>query len=170
MHDKLVYDISTLCQICNEELDKEKVRDNFHVSGKIWGAAHEVGNLKYKVPKFFPVVFHKLAGCDSHHFIKKKLGNSDGYIYCIPNNEENYTSLTKQVIVDKFVNMERKEVSVKRKLRFIDSLRYIAFIINSPVKVLEMKTTSMLKQFRRNSILCEWRITTTFTICLMYYY
>ena len=35
---------------------------------------------------------------------------------------ENYISFTKQVIVEKCVNDERKEVNVKRELRFIDSL------------------------------------------------
>ena len=44
------------------------------------------------------------------------------------------------------------------------------FILNSRVRVLQMKTTSMLKQFGRNLILSQWRITTTCTICLMYYY
>ena len=34
--------------------------------------------------------------------------------------------MTKQVIVDKFVNKERKEVNIKRELRFIDSLRFMA--------------------------------------------
>ena len=53
MHDKLVYDNSTLCYICNEEIGKDKVRDHFHVSGKFRGAAHEVCNLKYMVPQFF---------------------------------------------------------------------------------------------------------------------
>ena len=47
-------------------------------------------------------------------------------ISCIPNNVENYISFTKQVIVDKFVNEEGKEVNVKRELRFIDSLRFMA--------------------------------------------
>ena len=55
MHDKLVYDNSTLCHICNEELGKDKVRDHCHLTGKFRGAAHEVCNLKYKIPKFFPV-------------------------------------------------------------------------------------------------------------------
>ena len=54
------------------------------------------------------------------------MGNSEGDISCIPNNEENYISFTKQVIVDKFVNKEGKEVNVKRELRFIDSLRFMA--------------------------------------------
>ena len=101
------------------------MRDHFHLSGKFRGAPHEVCNLKYKVPKFIPVVFHNLSGYDSHLFIKT-LGNSEVDISSIPKNEENYISCTKQVIVDKFVNKEGKEVSVKRELIFIDSLRFMA--------------------------------------------
>ena len=56
MHDKLVYDKSTLCHICNEELGKDRVRDHCHLSDKFRGASHEVCNLKYKVSKFFLVV------------------------------------------------------------------------------------------------------------------
>ena len=56
----------------------------------------------------------------------KTLVNSKGNISCIPNNEENYISFTKQVIVEKFVNEQRKEVNVKRELRFIDSLIFMA--------------------------------------------
>ena len=59
MHDKLVYDNSTLCHICNEELDKDRVRDHCHLSRKFIGAAHEVCNLKYKDPQVFPIVIHK---------------------------------------------------------------------------------------------------------------
>ena len=113
MHDKLVYDNSTLCHICNEELGNDRVRDHGHLSVKCRGAAHEVCNLIYKVPKFFPVVFHNLSGYDSYLLIKT-LENSED-ISCIPNNEENYISFTKQVIVDKFVNKEGKEVNVKRE-------------------------------------------------------
>ena len=91
MHDKLVYDNSTLCHICNEELGEDRVRDHYHLSGTFRGAAHEGCNLKYKVPKFFAVVFHNLSGYDSYLFIKM-LGNSEGDISCIPNNEENYIS------------------------------------------------------------------------------
>ena len=88
-------------------------------------AAHDGCNLKYKVSKFFPVVFHNLSGYDSHLFIKT-LTNTEGDISCIPNNEENYISFTKQVIVEKFLNKEGKEVNVKRELRFIDRLRFMA--------------------------------------------
>ena len=103
MHDKLVYDNFTLCHICNEEFGKDRMHDDCHLCGKFRGAAHEVCNLEYKVPKLFPVVFHNLSGYDNHQFIKT-LGNIEEDISCIPNNEENYISFTKQVIVDKFVN------------------------------------------------------------------
>ena len=39
---------------------------------------------------------------------------------------KNYISFTKQVIADKLVNEEGKDVNVKRELRFIDSLRFMA--------------------------------------------
>ena len=90
------------------------VRDHCHLSGKFRGAAHEVCNLKYN-----------LSGCDSRLFIKT-LENTEEDISSIPNNEENYISFQKQVIVDKFVNKEGKEVNAKRELRFIDSLRIMA--------------------------------------------
>ena len=124
-HDKLFYDKFTNCHICNEELGEDWVRDHCHLFGKFRGGAHEVCNLKYKIPTFFPVVFHNLSGYNSHLFIKT-LGNSDGDISCIPNNEENYISVTKKIIVDKFVNMEGRKLNVKRELRFIDSLRFMA--------------------------------------------
>ena len=109
----------------NEELGKDKVRDHCHLSGKFRFAAHEVCNLSYMVPKFFPVAFHNLSGYDSHLFIKT-LGSSEWDISWIPNNEENQISFTKQVIVDKFVNKEGKGVNVKRELKFIDRLRFMA--------------------------------------------
>ena len=71
----------------------DRVRDHCHLSGKFRGAGHGICNLKCKVPKFFPVVFHNLSGYYSHLFIKT-LGNSEGDISCIPSNEDNYISFT----------------------------------------------------------------------------
>ena len=125
MEDKLIYGNSTLCHICDEERGEDRVRDHCHLSGKFWGAAHEVSNLKYKVPMCFPVVFHNVSGYHSHQFIKS-FGNSEGDISCIPNNEEIYIYFSQQVIVDKFVNKDGKVVNLRRELRFIDSLRFMA--------------------------------------------
>ena len=111
MRDKIVYDNTTLCHICNKELGEDRVRDHCHLTGKFRGAAHEVCNINYKIPKFFPVVFHNLSGYDSHLFIKT-LGNSEGDISCIPNNEESYISLTKQIIFDKNLLIRKEKRSV----------------------------------------------------------
>ena len=102
------------------------MRNHCHLSGKFRGAAQEVCNLKHKIPKFFPVVFQNLSGCDSHPFIKT-LGNSRGDISCIPNNEANYISFTKQVIVYKFVNKAGKEVNVKRDVKIYRQLDIYGF-------------------------------------------
>ena len=36
-HDKLVFDNSTNCHICNEELDEDRVRDHCRLAGKFRG-------------------------------------------------------------------------------------------------------------------------------------
>ena len=69
-----------------------------------------------------------MSGYDSYLLIKI-LRNGEGDISCIPNNEENYISFTKQVMVDKFVTNEGKYVNVKCELRFIDSLRFMAAML-----------------------------------------
>ena len=44
MQDKLIYNNSTPCYICNEELGEGRVRDHCYMSGMFRGAAHEVCN------------------------------------------------------------------------------------------------------------------------------
>ena len=44
-------------KFCNDK-NKKKVRDHCHYTGKFRGAAHSECNLRYKVPKEIPVVFH----------------------------------------------------------------------------------------------------------------
>ena len=46
------------------------VRDHCHFSGKYRGAAHIKCNLKYKVSKFIPVLFHNGSTYDNHFVIK----------------------------------------------------------------------------------------------------
>ena len=125
--DRKVYEKSTHCHICKQPLtpDGKTVRDHCHFTGKFRGAAHNSCNLSYRKPKFFPVIFHNLAGYDSHLFIKN-LGKTEGEIDCIPNNEEKYISFTKKIIVDTFTNKEGEEIEVKRDLRFIDSFKFLS--------------------------------------------
>ena len=49
-----------------------KVRDNCHYIGEYRGAAHNIFNLKYSVPKKILIAFHNESNYD-YHFIKKEL-------------------------------------------------------------------------------------------------
>ena len=66
---------------------------------------------------------------DAHLFVKN-LGVTEGKINCIPKNEENYISFTKEIEVDTFES-NGKTISVKRELRFIDSFKFMATSLDS---------------------------------------
>ena len=150
--DKIDFRRATHYHICEEELkdtDDENyrvVRDHCHLTGKFRGAAHNMCNLKFRLPKFYPVIFHNLSGYDSHLFIKN-LGKSEGKIDCIPNNEEKYISFTKEILVDKFINKEGEEKEVKRKIRFIDSFKFMATSLDNLVKNLPKESFKNLTEF-----------------------
>ena len=59
----------------------------------------------------------------------------------------NYISFTKQVIIDKFENEEGKEVDVKRELRFIDSLRFMASSLDKLSSNLKINQFVNLKKY-----------------------
>ena len=122
------FDKETKCWISNEKFTNDskngKVRDHCHFTGRYRGAAHNSCNLKYRKPKFTPVVFHNLSGYDSHLFIKN-LGFSVGDIDCIPNNEEKYISFTKEIQVGSYTSKEGKTKPLDHKIRFIDSFKFM---------------------------------------------
>ena len=47
------------------------MRDHCHYTGKFRGAAHSACNLRYKVSKEIPIVFHNGSAYDYHFVIKK---------------------------------------------------------------------------------------------------
>ena len=47
----------------------QKVKDNCHYTGKYRGAAHNICNLRYKIPKEISVVFHNGSTYDYHYQI-----------------------------------------------------------------------------------------------------
>ena len=122
--EQQAFERATTCWICGSDLGKDRVRDHCHFTGKYRGPAHNKCNLQYRKPKFTPVFFHNLSGYDSHLFIKK-LGTGSGpsNITCIPNNEEKYISFSKEIVVDTYINKDKKEKEVKHEIRFLDSLQ-----------------------------------------------
>ena len=119
---------ASTCHICMEPFDNPeknwKVRDHCHYTGLYRGAAHNNCNLKYKIPKYIPIVFHNLSGYDAHLFIRQ-LGEKfqTKNIGVIAENKEKYISFN--VKIDVQLKMDGKPVTKKIELRFIDSCRFM---------------------------------------------
>ena len=60
--DEEIYNNSHIGQICKQELDTDKVRDHFHVTGKFRGAGHNKCNLKLRILRKLPTIFRNLEG------------------------------------------------------------------------------------------------------------
>ena len=70
------YEKQKVCYICEKEFnidknDENKVRDHCHYTGSFGGAAHNICNLRNKIPKEIPVVFHNGSIYDYHIIIKQ---------------------------------------------------------------------------------------------------
>ena len=77
------YNKQKVCHICNKRFSTDdsnknnhKVRDHCHYTGKYRGAAH-ICNLRYKIPKEIPVVFHNDSTYDYHFIIKELAEESE---------------------------------------------------------------------------------------------
>ena len=68
----------------------KKVRDHCHYAGKFRGAAHSECNLRYKVPKEIPVVFHNGSTYDYHFILKQLAEEFEGEFKCFRENTEKY--------------------------------------------------------------------------------
>ena len=104
------------CHICFKEFkDKGKVRDHCHYTGVYRGAAHFGCNLRYKIPNYIPVVFHNLAGYDTHLFIRE------------------LAKYTTDIGVDKYVDKNGEEKFKEIELRFINSFKFMSSSLDSLV-------------------------------------
>ena len=84
-----------VCHICKtgfstDDSNKKyhKVRDHCHYTGKYKGAAHDIFNLRYKIPKEVPVVFHNGFTYDYHFIIKELAEEFEGDFECLGENTE----------------------------------------------------------------------------------
>ena len=59
-------------------------------TGKYRGAAHDICNLRYKIQKEIPVVFHNGSTYDYHFIIKELAEESEVEFECLGENTEKY--------------------------------------------------------------------------------
>ena len=125
--EKIHYNKQEICYICRKELnnnnDKKnyKVRDHCHYTGKHRVAAHNICNLRYKVPKEIPIVFHNGFTYDYHFIIKELVKEFKGNFECLSENTEKY--ITFSVPIKK--KIENKDLEITYKIKFIDSYRFM---------------------------------------------
>ena len=90
--------------------------------GKYRGAAHNICNLRYKVPKEIPIVFHNSSIYDYHFIVKELVKEFEGNFECLGENTEKY--ITFAVPIKK--KIENKDLETTYKIKFIDSYRFMA--------------------------------------------
>ena len=93
IEDENNYQNSQDCWICNKKLDKDKVRDHCHITGKYRGAAHKKCNSELRIPKKLPIIFHNLEGYDGHLIFRELNNFKDIDIQVIPKTDERYMSI-----------------------------------------------------------------------------
>ena len=115
-----------------EPWEETIVRDHYHYTRKYRGATHRKCNLWYAIPHYIPVVFHNLSGYDAHLFIRelRKKFNS-GSIGVIAKNKEKYISCDVNVTIDEYETPLGKKKPITRRLRFIDSVRFMSSSLDS---------------------------------------
>ncbi len=155
--DEVKHELAKECYACKDifgrmcGINKEtgepiivrKCRDHCHITGKYRGAACDKCNLRMRVPKFVPVLFHNLEGYNSHLFVKS-LGLTEGDIKCIPKTDEKYISFSKNILMETEIiitidkNGEEKEKEKKHylEMRFLDSLKFMNKSLDKLVKTL----------------------------------
>ena len=88
--------------------------------GKFREAAHSICNLRYKVPKEIPIVFHNGSSYDCHFIMKQSAKEFKGQFEYLGENTEKYVTFSVPM---------KKELDNRKtrtyQLKFIDSYRFI---------------------------------------------
>ena len=124
---KTHYNEQEICYICKKEFDKSdkknyKVRDYCHYTGKYRGAAHNICNLRYKIPKEIPVVFHNGSTYDYHFMIKELVKEFDENFECLGEHTEKYITFSAPIKK----KIENENIEITYKIKFIDSYRFMS--------------------------------------------
>ena len=138
--EKIFHNKQKICYISKKEINNNekknyKVRDHYHYKGKYRGAAHNICNLRHKVPKEIPIVFHNGFIYDYHFIIKELVKEFEGNFECLGENSEKY--ITFSVPIKK--KIENKDLEITYKIKFIDSYRFMASSLSKLVDNLSKK-------------------------------
>ena len=122
------YEKQNYCHICKKgfitDYDNKKyhkLRDHCNYTGKFRGAAHDICNLRYNIPKEIHVVFHNGSTYDYHFILKDLLIEFEGKFECLRKNREKY--ITFSVAIKKELDNGK---TITYNLKYIDSFRFMS--------------------------------------------
>ena len=120
-----------VCYICKKEFNTDdsdkkyhKVKDHCHYTRKYRGAAHNICNLRYRIPKEIPIVFQNGSTYDYHFIIKELVKEFDGNFECLGENTEKY--ITFSVPLKTEIKNKNKIIEITCKIKFIDGYRFMS--------------------------------------------
>ena len=125
--EEIYHNKQKICYICKKEFDTNdkkycKVKDHCHYTGKYRGAAHNICNLGYKIPKEIPIVFHNGSTYDYHFIVKELVKEFERNFECLGENTEKY--ITFSAPLKKEIKNKSKIIEITYKIKFIDGYRF----------------------------------------------
>ena len=154
------YNEQKICYVCKEKfcvnkddknyINRKKVKDHCHHTGKFRGAAHSKFNLNYKVQKEIPIIIHN-AGYDTHFIINQLAIDFKGELNCIGDNMEKY--ITFSAPIEKACDNNK---IITYKFKFIDSFRFMPdslsnLIDTTPGIFNSIECKSFIEKIKNNS-------------------
>ena len=137
------YNKQKVCYICKKRFSTDdsnkkyhKVKDHCHYTGKYRGATYDICNLRYKIPKEIPLVFHNGFTYDYHFIIKELAEEFEGEFECLGENTKKYITFSvpiKKETTKKDKNGNDKITKISYKEKFIDSCRFMSTSLSNLV-------------------------------------
>ena len=141
--EKKMHNEQKVCYICKKRFSTgdtnkkyHKVKDHCHYTGKYRGAAHDICNLRYKIPKEILVVFHNGSTYDYHFIIKELAKEFEGEFECLGENTEKYITFSvpiKKEITKTHKDGNNKITKISYKIKFTDSFRFMSSSLSNLV-------------------------------------
>ena len=141
--EKRAHRIQRICYICKKKFSTDdnnkkhhKIRDHCHYTEKYRGAAHDIWNLRYKMRKEVPVVFHSCSTYDYHFIIKELAEEFEGEFECSGENTEKSITFSLQIKKEITKNSKGgndKITKISYKIKCIDSFRFMSSSLSNLV-------------------------------------
>ena len=107
-------------KIIKKNLNKSKKSEIMTIIQENIGAAHSNCNLRYKIPREIPVIFHNGSTYDYHFIIKKLVEEFKGNFDCLGENTEKYITLSAPIKKDL-----DDDKTITYKIKLIGSYRFM---------------------------------------------